>query len=191
MNNTDGLNNTATGNGALPFNTEGSENTATGLSALGSNITGYANTATGRNALFSNNGSYNIAFGVASGNNHATGDNNVYIGNVGSDGESNTIRIGEPVAATVAPFTLQAHTATFIAGINGVDKSSGAAVFIDANGQLGTGSASPRGSVVMLPVSGGVAPAAPAGYSFKGFILLMAKANGGGATTSFAVYTKN
>ncbi len=31
--------------------------------------------------------------------------------------------------------------ATFIAGINGVDKSNGSPVFIDANGQLGTGTA--------------------------------------------------
>ena len=34
------------------------------------------------------------------------------------------------------------QTKTFIAGINGVDKSSGNPVFIDANGQLGTGSTS-------------------------------------------------
>ena len=31
------------------------------------------------------------------------------------------------------------QTATFIAGINNVDKSSGSPVFIDASGQLGTG----------------------------------------------------
>jgi hypothetical protein len=47
------------------------------------------------------------------------------------------------------------------------------------------------GSVVMLPATGGTAPPPPAGYSFKGFILLTAKANGGGVQTSYAVYTKN
>ena len=47
------------------------------------------------------------------------------------------------------------------------------------------------GSVVMLPVNGGVTPNAPTGYSFKGYLLLAAKSNGGGAVTSFAVYTKN
>src|SRR4029077_16615734 len=69
--------------------------------------------------------------------NLTTGDNNIDIGNFNtvtsgsSDvaGESNTIRIGHP----------NVHTAIFIAGINGVDKSSGNPVFIDANGQLGTG----------------------------------------------------
>lgn len=48
-----------------------------------------------------------------------------------------------------------------------------------------------HGSVVMLPVTGGVAPPPPAGYSFKGFLLLGSKVNGGGMTTSMAVYTKN
>jgi hypothetical protein len=43
----------------------------------------------------------------------------------------------------------------------------------------------------MLPVAGGVAPPPPAGYVFKGFVPLTAKANGGGAVTSYAVYTKS
>src|SRR5205085_1507797 len=75
-----------------------------------------------------------------SGNNLTSGNNNIDIGNAGIAAESNTIRIGEPVTYTNSDNTvLQAHTATFIAGINGVDKSSGSPVFIDANGQLGTG----------------------------------------------------
>ena len=51
--------------------------------------------------------------------------------------EANTIRIGDQAN----------HTAAFVAGINGVDKSSGLPVFIDANGQLGIGttSVSPTG----------------------------------------------
>jgi len=47
------------------------------------------------------------------------------------------------------------------------------------------------GSVVMLPVTGGVAPPPPAGYTLRGFTLLASKPNGGGATTSYAVYTKS
>jgi len=43
----------------------------------------------------------------------------------------------------------------------------------------------------MLPVVNNAAPPAPAGYSFQGFILLTTKANGGGQTMSFAVYTRN
>ena len=49
-------------------------------------------------------------------------------------GESNTIRIGSPGT----------QTATFIAGINGVTSSGGLAVYINANGQLGTNTSSRR-----------------------------------------------
>jgi len=130
--------------------------------------------------------------GQFAGQNLTTGDNNIDIGNFdpvsfnSSDvaGEANTIRIGDKAV----------HTTAFIAGINGVDKSSGSPVFIDANGQLGTGvvaAGPPSGSVVMLPAAGGVAPPAPAGYVFKGFVLLATKANGGGSATSYAVYTKS
>ncbi len=74
----------------------------------------------------------------------STGDNNIDIGNVGVDSEANTIRIGTQVdvQSNVSGADHAAHTATFIAGINGVDKSSGSPVFIDGNGQLGVGSAS-------------------------------------------------
>ncbi len=125
-------------------------------------------------------GNNNIALGFQAGQNLGDGDNNIDIGNAGAT-EASTIRIG----------TVGTQTKTFIAGISGVDKSSGNPVFIDANGQLGTASASPPGSVVMLPTAGGVAPPAPAGYVFKGFIVLAAKANGGGPATSYAVYTKS
>jgi len=180
VDNATGNNNTANGTFALLKNT-GNDNTATGVSALVSN-TGSSNTATGRDALFSNTtGSNNIALGFGAGQNLTSGSNNIDIGNQGVAGEANTIRIGDQAN----------QTAAFVAGINGVDKSSGNPVFIDANGQLGTASASPPGSVVMLPTAGGVAPPAPAGYVFKGFILLAAKANGGGPPTSYAVYTKS
>src|SRR5438445_724902 len=126
-------------------------NTAEGDNALASLTTGTDNTANGFNALNSNTTGHN---------NTATGFNalNSNIGNAGAT-EVRPIRIG----------TVGTQTKTFIAGINGVDKSSGNPVFIDANGQLGTASASPPGSVVMLPTAGGVAPPAPAGYVFKGF----------------------
>ena len=179
IHNTTSSDNTATGAFALHENTTGSLNTATGDGALFSNATGNNNTANGVDALIRNFGSGNIALGYNAGQHLTSGDNNIDIGNGGVDSEANTIRIGD------------VQTATFIAGINGVNKSSGNPVFIDANGQLGTASASPPGSVVMLPTAGGVAPPAPAGYVFKGFILLAAKANGGGAATSYAVYTKS
>ena len=114
-------------------------NTANGDVALISNTTGYGNTANGVNALYSNTGgNFNIALGWLAGFNLTTGDNNIDIGNLGVDGESNTIRIGGDIGQGYG-----SQTATFIAGIYGVDKSSGSPVFIDANGQLGTGSALP------------------------------------------------
>src|SRR5204863_1949157 len=58
------------------------------------------------------------------------GDNNIDIGNKATPGDGRTIRIGDQAD----------QAATFIAGINGVDKTQGGTpVFIDANGQLGTG----------------------------------------------------
>ena len=63
-----------------------------------------------------------------------TGDNNIYIYNhLGMETESNTIRIG----------TVGTHTATFIAGIYGT-AVTGAAVVVDANGQLGVAPSSER-----------------------------------------------
>jgi len=240
--NTSGGYNTAIGAGALLNNT-GSYNTANGEEALVSNTTGTFNTANGLQALISNTtGSNNIALGSNAGIGLTTGDNNIDIGNFGVDGEANTIRIGDQAN----------QTATYIAGINGVDKSDGSPVFIDANGQLGTGTAlqgppgpqgSPgpqgpagpqgatgaqgpvgpagpvgpqgpqgpqgdtgatgpqgpqgppgpitTGSVVMLLVVNGQAPSPPTGYTLKGYTSLASRPNGGGQTTTYAVYAKN
>src|SRR4029077_958296 len=116
--------NTATGYGALYRNT-GMQNTADGAFALSSNTLGHDNTAIGSNALLGNStGTFNIGLGVSAGTNLTTGSNNIAIGNYGVAGESNTIRIG------------QAQTRTFINGISGV-AIAGAAVVVNANGQLG------------------------------------------------------
>ena len=81
-----------------------------------------------------------------------TGNNNIDIGNEGLAGESKTIRIGDQ----------NVNSATFIAGINGVDKTTGKSVFIDAAGQLGTGDINsllwPKGSILQMQ-PGSVAPA--------------------------------
>ena len=125
--NTTGSHNTANSLEALRNNTSGSGNTAYGSGALFSNETGDTNTAIGASALFFSTGNSNIALGGAAGSNLTTGDSNIYIGNGGVAAESNTIRIGD---------TLQ--SATFIAGIAGVDVHSFEVVAIDpATGQLG------------------------------------------------------
>jgi len=101
--------------------------------------TGDSNTAIGTQTLQNNaTGNNNIAIGDSAGENLTTGDNNIDIGSSGVDGESNTIRIGGGTSNHYG-----SQTATFIAGIHGVDKSSGSPVFIDTNGQLGTGTLEP------------------------------------------------
>jgi hypothetical protein len=171
LNNTTGDNNTADGSGALSGNTTGNFNTATGRLALLSNTTGSGNTAIGffslgnnttaeRNtangvaALFNNTtGENNIALGFGAGDNVTTGDNNIDIGNLGVATESNTIRIGEQVTVTDPNTgdTMPAHTRTFIAGISGA-AVAGAAVKVNANGQLGVAPSSERFKAEIKPM---------------------------------------
>jgi hypothetical protein len=126
--NTTGTDNTATGFDALGLNTTGSNNTANGDRALQLNTAGGNNTASGLAALSQNTiGNGNIGLGINGGAALTTGDNNIDIANVGVAGESNTIRVGT------------GQTATYIAGISGVNQGTAAAVFINTTtGQLGT-----------------------------------------------------
>jgi trimeric autotransporter adhesin len=125
-----GNENTANGVNALANNTDGGGNTAIGAYTLQFNTTSFNNTAIGANALGNSTGSVNTALGINAGLNLSTGDNNIYIGNLGVDGESNTIRIGGDTGAG-------SQTATYIAGITGT-AVVGDAVVVDGNGQLGT-----------------------------------------------------
>ena len=131
---TEGSANTGDGFEALAFNTDGFLNTADGAQALYHNTAGGANTGVGFQALFQNTtGSGNIALGSGAGMNLTTGDNNIDIGNPGAAGEANTVRIG----------TQGTQTETFIAGISGTPVS-GAAVVVNAGGQLGVAPSSER-----------------------------------------------
>jgi len=136
-------NNTATGSVALEFNTTGTANTANGAGALRANTTGINNTATGFEALKSNTtGGGNVALGYQAGLNLTTGSNNIDVGAgvLGVAAEANTIRIG----------TTQIKT--FIAGIHGATASGGAAVFINASGELGTLTSSARFKEAIKPM---------------------------------------
>jgi trimeric autotransporter adhesin len=137
--NTTGFENTATGAVALQNNTSGNDNTATGFAALNGNIAGALNTATGVGALASSTGDLNIALGFGAGANLPTGNNNIYVGNIGVAAEANRIRVGTEVAV-VDPFgvTHPAHTATYIAGITGTEAIGGDTVFVTSEGKLGT-----------------------------------------------------
>ena len=94
-----GNNNTANGFRALSFN-NGSNNTGSGSQALFRNATGNNNTAMGFNALAQLGlpgigGSDNIALGYQAGYNFVNNESsNIDIGNAGSAGENNVIRIG-------------------------------------------------------------------------------------------------
>ena len=128
--------NTAVGSSALASNTNGNENTAIGVGALAANQAGNINTAVGFQALLNNNGTANIAVGSQAGQALTTGSNNIDIGNDGVAGESETIRIGDP---STFPGTV-----TYIAGIHGHTASGGIAVYVNADGQLGTATSSAR-----------------------------------------------
>jgi hypothetical protein len=129
-----GEENTATGAAALLNNTTGDSNTGAGSAVLYNNTTGAHNTANGYQALSSNTtGSDNIALGDLAGSQLTTGDNNIDIGNVGVAADSAAIRLG----------TVGTQTKTFIAGINGA-AVTGASVFVNNSGQLGTATSSRR-----------------------------------------------
>ena len=138
VSNTVGFQNTAVGGWALVNNITGNANVAIGSLTAYSNFTGGGNTAVGGGgALFDNqSGNYNIALGYAAGT-RTTGSNNILIGDIGLEGESNTIRIGGN------EFGGGPQTAAFIAGISGT-AVVGDAVVVDGNGQLGTVASSAR-----------------------------------------------
>jgi hypothetical protein len=153
QNNTTGSLNDALGGGALLGNITGSKNSAFGDFAMGNNTTGDDNAAFGQNALSSSStgvgntalgtralnalgsGNSNIAIGREAGSSLNTNESNdIYIGNQGVVGESNTLRVG----------SLGTQTKAFIAGVSGATLASGAAVFVNISGQLGVAPSSRR-----------------------------------------------
>jgi len=133
--NTTGGFNAANGANALQTNTTGGGNVANGGFALVSNTTGTNNVAEGFDALFNNTtGNRNIGIGLSAGANLTTGENNIDISNAGVAGESNAIRIG----------TQGTQTATYIAGIYGVNMARALGVVVDSTGRLGTKGSSRR-----------------------------------------------
>jgi endosialidase-like protein len=153
QNNTTGSLNDALGGGALLGNITGSKNSAFGDFAMGNNTTGDDNAAFGQNALSSSStGAGNTALGtralntLGSGNSNiaigreaasslsANESNDIYIGNQGVAGESNTIRVG----------SVGTQTKAFIAGVSGATLASGVAVFVNSSSQLGVAPSSRR-----------------------------------------------
>jgi len=168
---TTGLANTANGYQALYSNTTDSENTANGYQALASLTTGTGNTAIGSGAGSSlTTGSDNIFIGDGAGTLLTTGSHNILIraeiaGTILHELGHN-IGLGHDIYATDQDVIRigDGHVATFIAGINGVDKSTGSPVFIDSNGQLGTGTLQPGPQGPAGP-SGATGPQGPIGLT--------------------------
>jgi hypothetical protein len=129
--NTTGFGNTATGYGALQANTTGFGNAAHGNDALASNAIGGRNTALGEEALRGSTGNKNIGIGYKAGVRLTSGNNNIYVDNLGESNESQTIRLGDTQGRT------------FIAGIITANVA-GTTVEIDGNGQLGIKNSSAR-----------------------------------------------
>src|SRR5207248_8033556 len=99
-------------------NTTGVWNEAFGFEALRNNVTGRENTAIGDSAGFEVTGSFNI---------------NIGSGVTGGAGENNTIRIGDNL-----PLGMLTSAACFIGGISGQNAIGGDAVYVTADGKLGT-----------------------------------------------------
>jgi hypothetical protein len=132
--NQSGSQNSAFGAGALRLNTAGT-NSAFGYNALNANLDGIGNSALGHEALDAKeSGDSTLAVGKAAGANQTTGDNNIYIGNAGTNGESNQIKLG----------TLLTHTAATIVGIHDNASDSGIPVLVNSSGVLGTNLSSSR-----------------------------------------------
>ena len=123
LSNTTGSNNTAIGVDSIVNNTMGNSNTGIGFEVLDANDTGSDNTAVGTVALSHNtSGSGNIALGVSAGDQINTASNVICIGAAGED----------------------VSNGCYIGNIFGATSSSGIAVFINANGKLGTTTSSRR-----------------------------------------------
>jgi Chaperone of endosialidase len=90
---------------------------------------------------FRTTGAGNIALGFGAGSQLTTGNFNIHIGNPGTAGEANTIRIGGQGT----------QTSTFIAGIFGANVA-GSTVVVDSNGQLGVSASSQRFKKAIEPM---------------------------------------
>ncbi len=132
---TSAQNNTFVGGNSGAKVTTGSANTAVGLGSLFNATTGAANAgsnvAIGYNSLsIITTGTFGIALGASAGSGHTTSDSsNIDIGNTGTSGQSNVIRIG-----TQGTGSGQQNTA-FMAGITGAT-AAGSPVAVSSTGQL-------------------------------------------------------
>ena len=155
-----GANNTLVGSQSGAAVT-GNSNSFLGTFSGSADTTGHDNTYLGINAGFhATSGDYNTFVGESAGSNTTTGSSNIYLTNIGSATENNTIRIG-----TQGTGNGQQNTA-YMAGINGSTVSSGLPVYVDSTGKLGTAGGTTSGVTSFNTRTGAVVPAAN-DYSFS------------------------
>lgn len=137
---TTGSNNTAFGANALESNIDGKGNAAQGVNAMINNTHGIRNLGIGNNALYNNlTGSYNVGLGFDAGYN-STGNDNIYVSNMGVAGESQTLRLGSQGISGVQGSGI---LSAFIAGVYN-SQLTGSAVYVTSSGQLGVLASSER-----------------------------------------------
>jgi len=132
---TTGAYNTGVGHSSLTATTTGDYNTCVGRNAGNTINTGEKNTGVGADILTSiTTGDYNVVLGYLAGSSLNTDDSdNICIGNTGTAGDYNTIRIGTQGTGDGQ------QDNCFIAGIHGVTPAGATqTVVIDANGELGS-----------------------------------------------------
>jgi hypothetical protein len=132
---TTGTENTSLGALSLASCTTGGENVAIGSAALQSLSSGSQNVVVGANAgLVLFDGSENTLIGDQAGSNYTTNESsNILIGNAGTMGESNVLRIGAEFSAG------SGIDSAYVAGIYGrAVGNTNSAVIIDSTGKLGT-----------------------------------------------------
>ena len=139
----------------------GNSNSFLGTFSGSADTTGHDNTYLGINAGFhATSGDYNTFVGESAGSNTTTGSNNIYLTNLGSPTENNTIRIGTQGTDDGE------QNAAYIAGISGSTVSSGLPVYVDSTGKLGTAGGTTSGVTSFNTRTGAVVPAAN-DYSFS------------------------
>jgi hypothetical protein len=149
-----GADNTSVGSGALQANLAGASNSALGYNAMNHNLAGGGNVAGGAFALhFNTKGDFNVACGYRALFANTIGNGNTALGsNAGAaiNSGSNNIDIGANVegllddTATIRIGQQGTQKEAYLAGVQGQTTASGAAVYIDATGKLGTLTSSRR-----------------------------------------------
>ena len=124
--------NIAIGVNAMLIATTAEQNVSVGNSSMLDLTTGDMNTAVGTTSLANiTTGSSNTVLGHSAGSSLTTTDSsNILVGNGGTSGDNNTIRIGAPGSGAGQ------QNKAYVAGITGVTVAASAPIAVDTNGQI-------------------------------------------------------